>query len=234
MSYIVNLFIVPFAILWNWVSGLLALFSLIVIGIKELFGSGGTFKSRIIAKLSSAEGARQVLTLVRSFIPNIVLSKKLFKCYENNGTALVTRYEDVLDVINRNEDFEVVYGSRMQELTGGKNFFLGMQPGWDYTRDTSAMRLAARSSDVEQIILPRVIRQTNNAVDCSNGLIDLPQDVGLLTSVDLVGNYFGTPGPSSSELIEWMNTLFWYLFADLGADPTLHDKILKVVPKFQN
>ncbi|MEL6475900.1 MAG: cytochrome P450 [Pseudomonadota bacterium] len=226
MSAIAALITAPLMTLQNWLSGLGALLSLIFLALKEYFGKGeGSFTQRLTAKLLAAEGQRTALSVLRAFVPNLVIGKQFVQAYENNGTAVITRREDVLDFLNRNDDFEVVYGPRMIEITDGSNFFLGMQPGWDYTRDTSAMRLAARATDVAEIVLPRATEVADAAVAASTGTIDLPQDVGLKTSSDMVGHYFGTPGPSQQEMIDWTTTMFWYLFADLGASEELKAKV---------
>ncbi|MBY8975839.1 cytochrome P450 [Rhodobacteraceae bacterium NNCM2] len=167
------------------------------------------------------------MRVFRAFWPNLVLTRQVVKAYENNGTAVVTRRADVHDVLNRDEEFAVVYGPRMRQITRnegdeneGKNFFLGMQPGWEYTRDTSVMRLSARADDIDRI-KARATEVANEAVEKAGKIIDLPQDVGLKTSSDLVATYFGTPGPSRADMIEWTTVMFWYLFGDLGASETL-------------
>lgn len=233
MSLIKNLFTTPIAVLLNWGSGLIALGRLIGMGLNAAFGKDGTFTSRITASFLLPEGQRRALTVLRAFLPNLVLSARLVKCYENTGTAIVTRRQDVLEVLNNNSDFEVVYEPRMREITDGTNFFLGMQPSWDYTRDVSAMRMAARATDVAEIILPRANNVAEAAVSASGGSIDLVQDVGLKVSSDMVGHYFGMPGPSQAEMIDWTTVLFWYLFIDLGADAGLGKRAREIMPKFR-
>jgi len=41
--------------------------------------------------------------------------------------AVVTRFDDVQEVLSRDDVFHVTYGTKMEIVTGGKNFFLGMQ-----------------------------------------------------------------------------------------------------------
>lgn len=155
MAALVNLFTASLSAVLNWLNGLWNLIKLIGLGLSAVFGSGGTIGSRLGAAFAAASGQRNALAILRAFILNLVLSKQLVKAYENNGTAIVTRRKDVLNVLDRNDDFEVVYETRMRKITAGENFFLGMQPGWPYTRDTSSMRLAARKSDVVEIVLLR-------------------------------------------------------------------------------
>ena len=234
MAAIANLITAPLSVLYNWLNGLLCLCKVIGMGLSALTGKGGSFKSRLAGKFAQAQGQRNLFGVLRAFQPNLVLSKQLVKAYQNRGTALVCRREDVLDVLNRNDDFAVVYEPRMRKITAGENFFLGMQPGWPYTRDTSSMRLAARKSDVPEIVLPRAAEKANELVSSSNGKIDVPQDLSLLVPADMVGHYFGTPGPTQKEMIDWTTVMFQYLFTDLGADPAVEQKAMAAAESGRN
>ena len=226
MAVIVNLITAPLSVLKSWLSGLMAILKLIGLGLKATFGSGGSVKSRLGKTFAAASTQRTGFAVLQAFLPNLVLSRKVVKAYDNNGTAFITRRADVLDVLDRDEDFGVVYEPRMRKITDGENFFLGMQPGWPYTRDTSAMRLAARRTDVDEIVLPRAAAKAEEFVAASGGSIDLPQDLSLRVPYDMVATYFGTPGPSEAEMVDWMTIMFWYLFADLGADPDVEKKAM--------
>lgn len=208
---IANIFITIFQRLALWGEGLLSAGRLLLGCLGSLSSDG------IGAYLQKPGSQRLAFSVLRAFWPNLTLNRVLMKCYENTGTALVTRRADCLDVLNRNEDFEVVYGPRMRKLTEGKNFFLGMQPGWDYIRDTSAMRLAAREIDVDEIVRPRATERANSIVGESNGRIDIVPSLTLEVPWDMTDAYFGCAA-ERAQMQEWTTTLFWYLFQDLGAD----------------
>ena len=203
--------------------GLAALGKLAGIALSSLSGPGG-FKDRIGARLAAPDGIRLVFGALRSLLPNLVLSRKFATAYDNNGSALVTRFTDVHEVLDRDQDFEVVYGPRMAVITAGQNFFLGMQDSPDYTRDVSNMRLAVRRADLPGVIAPFVAREAAALVAAAPGRIDVPQDLTLNVPTRLLGAYFGTPGPSEPEMIDWTTTMFWYLFIDLNADAGLDAK----------
>ncbi|ABD56495.1 cytochrome P450 [Jannaschia sp. CCS1] len=213
ITAITNVFVTIYQRLALWAEALCALGYLAVGGAKA-FVSGG-----IAPFFLKASTQRRAFAFLRGFIPNISLNRVLMKCYDNTGTAIVTRRDDVIDVLNRNEDFEVVYGTRMRKLTEGDNFFLGMQPGWDYTRDTSAMRLAARMTDVAEIVQPRAAERADAIVAASGGQIDIVPALTLEVPWDMTNTYFGC-GATRDRMQDWTTTLFWYLFQDLGADPT--------------
>ncbi|HEV2674804.1 MAG TPA: cytochrome P450 [Aliidongia sp.] len=200
------------------VDGLVALARLAAVAFSCRSGEG-SFKQRITARLTAPDGLRLVLGAVRSLLPNLVVSRKFATAYDNGGSALVTRFTDVQEVLNRDDDFEVVYGSRMATITGGPNFFLGMADSPTYTRDVSNMRLAVRRSDVPGMVAPFVSTEAAALVAAAPGRIDVPQDLTLKVPARLLGAYFGTPGSSEQAMIDWTTTMFWYLFIDLNADP---------------
>ncbi|WP_299908952.1 cytochrome P450 [uncultured Paracoccus sp.] len=217
ISAIRNAVMTPLAVLTVWLEGVWGLLQVLALGAKTAMGG----KAKLAETFKQPATQRKVFQVLRAFWPNLSLKKQLVKAYDNSGTVIVTRSDDCLDVLNRNEDFEVVYGSRMRKLTDGENFFLGMQPGWDYTRDTSAMRLAARRTDVAEIVLPRATELAGELVAASNGKLDLPAQLGLQVPWDMTDRYFGVGGPDAATMKEWTTILFWYLFEDLPADPDL-------------
>jgi len=228
-----NFFVAIWCTLLVWGQGLWAILQLIGIAIKAAFAGGG-IKKNLAAAFALVPTQRLVLSVLRAFVPNLVLKRQIVKAYDNTGTVVVTRNEDCLDVLNRNDDFEVVYGSRMVKLTEGKNFFLGMQPGWDYTRDTSAMHLAMRMSDVPVAVGPRASELATKLVTDSDGKIDIVPGLTLQVPWDMTNTYFGVGGPDAASMQDWTTTLFWYLFEDLGADPTFDAKAMDYAGKMRD
>ncbi|MCA8878648.1 MAG: cytochrome P450 [Rhodobacteraceae bacterium] len=225
LSSLANLLTTSWAVILTWAEGIGSATRLAGAGLRAARAPGG-LKGNAGSLLAEPERQRQVLAVLRAFAPNISLKRQLVKAYENTGTVIVTRREDVLDVLSRDADFEVVYEPRMRKLTEGENFFLGMQPGWDYTRDVSAMRLAARRPDVEEIVLPRATALADDIVGGSFGRLDLPPQLTLEIPWDMTETYFGAGGPDKATMQDWTTTMFWYLFGDLGADPALEAKAL--------
>lgn len=222
MPWLINLPIALWRRLLLLLQGLGALLWLIGAGAGALFGSGGSIGSRIAAVIGGARGQRMVFAVLRLFQPNLVIKRRIIASYPSNGTtALATRRSDVTDILTRDADFGVVYAPRMAMITGGENFFLGMQDTPRYTRDTSNMRLAMRRDDVPAIVTPYVAARAADIVAMLPGAIDVPQALTQPVAAGLLDHYFGTPGPSPAAIAEWTTLLFWYLFIDLQADPAL-------------
>ncbi len=228
-----NFFVAIWRTLAVWGQGLWALVKLIGIGLKAVFAGGG-IKTNLADAFAKVSTQRQALSVLRAFVPNLVLKQQFVKAYDNTGTVVVTRHEDCLDVLNRDADFEVVYGSRMRKLTEGNNFFLGMQPGWDYTRDTSAMHLAMRMSDVAETVQPRASALAKKLVSESDGRIDIVPGLTLQVPWHMTDSYFGVGGPDAATMQDWTTILFWYLFEDLGADPEFDTKAMDYAGKMRD
>jgi cytochrome P450 len=136
------------------------------------------------------------------------------------NTALVTRFGDVQEVLARDRIFQVTYGTKMEVVTGGRNFFLGMQNSPEYERDTAHMRSAMRREDLPGIIAPFIAKTAEELVAASNGAIDVVT-LSRTVPVRWIGAYFGCPTDSEDELASWATTIFQYLFTDLTDDPAL-------------
>ena len=218
-SILKNIVVTPLRHILIWLEGAWGAACMIGICVSAMIGQGGALRNRLAAKFTAPTTQRAILSVLRAFLPIVSTSRILVKAYSNTGTAIVARRDDVLDVLSRDADFEVVYGPRMRKLTDGDNFLLGMQPGWDYERDVSAMRLAVRRSDVPGIVVPRAEALANKLVGDSGGRLDLPPGLTLAVPWDMTEAYFGVGGPSATAMQEWTTGLFHYLFGDLGADP---------------
>jgi cytochrome P450 len=203
--------------------GLAAVFQ---VGAAVLGAEGDGLKAKAAAALQEPRVQRLASRMLRAFFPNIVLSKKLIGAYQNSGTAIVTRYQDVIEVLDCDADFEVVYEPKMRAITGGENFFLGMQDSALYTRDTSNMRLAMRRDDVAAIVEPLARRHAEKLLAQASNRVDVPQELSLPVPTVIVTDYFGITGAQGSDLIAWATVMFWYLFVDLAGDPVLERRAL--------
>jgi cytochrome P450 len=135
--------------------------------------------------------------------------------------AIVSRFEDVQEVLARDDVFQVTYKEKMEIVAGGRNFFLGMPNSPEYERDTSHMRSAIRREDVATIIVPFVQQTARRLVENSGGKLDVVTQLGQVVPVRLVAEYFGCPPPSEKDLADWASAAFQFLFADLNDDPSV-------------
>ncbi len=195
-----------------WGTGFAALWQLLRQGIPA-------WRAGTLAELlAGTPGQRLAFGALRAFWPNLVLRRRLITAYENTGTAIVTRHADVTEVLEREADFAVVYEPKMRAITGGENFFLGMQDSAAYTRDVAAMRLAVRREDVTERVIPIVAEESAAIIAAAGAEFDLAEALTRRVPARLVARYFGTPGPSEAAMIDWTTIMFWYLFVDLKGE----------------
>jgi cytochrome P450 len=135
--------------------------------------------------------------------------------------ALVTRFEDVQEVLSRDDVFQVTYKEKMEVIGNGSNFFLGMQNSPEYERDQSHMRAVMRRQDVAAQILPFVARTAESLVAASGGRLDVVRQLTRVVPARLVATYFGISPASEEDLANWSTAMFLYLFADPNNDPAV-------------
>ncbi len=151
--------------------------------------------------------------------------------------AVVTRFDDVQEVMARDDVFHVTYQAKMEKVTTGENFFLGMQNSPQYSRDVSLMRLAMRREDVPRIatfveqtaerLLAGMVAAGGAGAGAAAGAaatirVDIVPALTKPVPTFLVGEYFGTPGWNRGQFTEAAAAMFAYLFYP---DDPLNEKI---------
>lgn len=161
-------------------------------------------------KTSVIENPESIFAILRMIKPIL-----LVKNY-----AIVMRFEDVQEVLSRDDVFQVTYGEKMKISTAGQNFFLGMQNLPEYERDVTHMRSAIRREDVATIIsfAQETARQL---VAKSGGQLGTVKQLAQVVPVRLISEYFGCPPKSEADLAAWASTIFQCLFADQNNDPAV-------------
>lgn len=143
-----------------------------------------------------------IFGLLRTFKPNLIIKE----------FALITRFSDVQEALSRPDALGVTYAEKMGKITGGSNFFLGMNDTPTYTRDVSNMRLVARRDDVAQVIAPMVEKFAQKLVAKADGKIEMVSQLSSVVPCQFSAEYLGVAGPSQQELFDWTSSMFAYLF----------------------
>ena len=138
-------------------------------------------------------------------------------------TVLVTRHDDVREVFLGDVDFPVNYAGKLAVIMGGEPFFLGMDDGEAYRRDTGAMRLAVRRDDLAALAAATAARAKALA-DAAGvegaGTLEVV-DFSRQITFDVLCAYFGVTDPPGWDLRVLATRLFEFQFADPGNDPSL-------------
>jgi cytochrome P450 len=148
--------------------------------------------------------------------------------------ALVTRFEDVQEVLARDDVFQVTYGEKMRVVTGGQDFFLGMQNSPQYTRDVSHMRSVVRREDIPDRIAPFVQKTASGLVAAAGSQLDVVKQLSKAVPARWIADYFGCPPPSDQQLEDWGSVIFQYLFTDLNNDPKVAQAATKAAAEVRN
>jgi cytochrome P450 len=169
-----------------------------------------TFRDAVrLLEARAREDPRRLFKLLRTVRPVVV----------RHGLAIVTQYDDVREVLTRDETFSVEpYRGKMKQLAG--DFVLGTDDSPQYERDISILRLAAPRSDVPALA-GFVAETADGLVDDADGRIDVA-DLAKRVPARLVGRWFGTPGPDENTLIAWTLAMFEAIFVNLKDDPEIH------------
>ena len=146
--------------------------------------------------------------------------------------AMVTRFDDVQEVMSRSEVFVNPYKEKLDVIMGGHPFFLAITETEEYTRDTTNMRMVVRREDIEQRLTCATAAQAESLVAASNGRIEIVDMVRSVT-FDVLCDYFGTPGPADADLRVWATRLFEFQFADPANDPALRAEVDVYAPKLR-
>jgi cytochrome P450 len=164
-------------------------------------------------KAHLAQNPEPVFAVLRRVKPILVIKSK--------NIAIVTRFDDVQEVLSRDNVFQVTYGEKMRVVTGGNDFFLGMQDSSAYTRDVAHMRTAMRREDVADRVVPFVGKTAAALVDAADKQMDVVKQLSKTVPARWVGDYFGCPPTTDEELAAWASAIFRYLFTDLTNDPAV-------------
>lgn len=124
----------------------------------------------------------------------------------------VTRYLDVMEVLERDDDFSVrLYDEKMTETTGP--FYLGMNDLARYLPDAHIIQSVVRRTDAE-LIRRIVTEETARALDLvrKKGVIDVVQDLAHVVPMRFVMRYYGIPYPDPEKLLGLFQTQAKYLF----------------------
>ena len=165
------------------------------------------YTDRVKVVLTGPAVLRPAFSLLRRFAPVLCVGR----------TVVVSRYDDVSEVLRRDGDFTIaaVNAARMERWSGP--FILGMDRGDAYQREIEALGSVVRPDD-----LATIRRLTGEwaaeLIDAARpqGRIDVVGEYARIIAARLVETYFGVPGPDRATTMRWMRALFDVSFIDEG------------------
>ena len=152
---------------------------------------------------------RKVFWVLRGVKPILVFRK----------LAIVARHADVVEALQRDDDFIVgpIYAANLERLGG--RFLLGMDRSEEYDRESRILRQAVHAEDLETI-RGIVTSNTNALIDAARptGRIDVVGGLSRVVATRVVADYFGVPGPDEQSMMRWLRAIFYDVVLNLSDD----------------
>lgn len=138
---------------------------------------------------------------------------------------LISRYDDVQEVLGRDADFPVPFGPKFELMDRtGTNFMLGMPDDKTYRAIHRAVMQIFRLEDIPSIAAYAAERAEAH-VAAGDGVIDAM--AGLLTRVpaEIVGSYYGVPA-DDPDFPLWLFAMNYDSFPHLAVEPAVEPAAL--------
>jgi len=158
---------------------------------------------------------QRLFSLVRRFFPIFTLPF--------TKMVMVTRYDDVKEVLGNDAVFPVPWGEKVKTLDGGPNFILGLQDGAEYRRyQKQVMRVFIRD-DISKIVAPLSARLSAEIIARSGGRLDAIEHLVTRVPTLICKHYYGVPIAPEEEVDfgHWTIAMSTFMFADPNNDPKL-------------
>ena len=151
------------------------------------------------------------------------------------GLAFVTRHHDVLEVLGRNDAFSVSpYGEAMMRINRGPSFLLGIDDGPEYRQRLQSLSGAFQRDDAERLRhAADVLTSETLAAAATSGRLELVDGFGRLVASQVMGGYFGVPGPSPAVLARWARAIFTDAFVNVLGVPLLSRRAMRASAEFR-
>ena len=137
--------------------------------------------------------------------------------------VLLTRFEDVREVLEREADFETPYGMEMREFGGGANFILGMKDSEAYRRQKSAVLTAFPPREIEERVRPIARENSRQIVKRAGEKFDAAGELMRIVPVRICRDYYGLHIEDDRQFGDWALALSNIFFADATADRTTRE-----------
>jgi cytochrome P450 len=158
---------------------------------------------------------QRLFSLIRRFLPIFTLPF--------TNMVMVTRYDDVQEVLGNDAVFPVPWGEKVKILDGGPNFVLGLQDGAEYRRYLKQVMQVFTRDDIGKIMAPLAARLSAEIIGQSGGRLDAIQDLITRVPILICKHYYGVPIAPEEEVDfgHWTIAMSTFMFADPTDDPRL-------------
>jgi cytochrome P450 len=142
-----------------------------------------------------------LLSLARRFLP--IVSFK--------GWVAVFRDEDVREVLAHDEAFAVSWGGKMKDVTGDRNFVLGMKNDDEYRMNYRQLAHAFAREDVPRVVEPKAFAISESILR-GKARIDAVRELMWAVPARLCDEYYGIEMADPLLVADWSVAMSSYLF----------------------
>jgi len=135
------------------------------------------------------------------------------------GWALVTRYDDVAEVLRNDRAFAVPFGPKVEALNDGPNFLLGMADGPDYRRLRTLVADLFPQSENASVVATLSKRVAEQVVANAGGRLDAVQDLITHVPIRVCEDYYGVAVPDRIAFGQWTIAMSTFMFGDPADNP---------------
>lgn len=159
--------------------------------------------------------------IVFFLLKNAWILRTFFPIKRIGNIASVVRFDDVQEVLSRDDIFGMELEKKHKLVTGGYNFLLGMDESPDYRRMRSQLMKAFRREDV-----PLIARQSaflaNDIIKRARGRLDAVQDLITAVPTRICEHYYGIVLDEETRTLFplWSFAISQYLFGNTEIVPT--------------
>lgn len=171
----------------------------------------GSLTGRLVSRF--LENPRWALRLLRRFWPIARIGP----------VTVVTRHADVIDVLERQDEFQTPFGPEMAEMALGCNFILGMQDGPQYRQMKAACLKAFPPDEVEQVVRPICARLAGDVMQRAEPGFNAVHDLLKIVPVRICRDYFGLLVEDEDLFADWSIALSSLFFADYFGSRTIRE-----------
>jgi cytochrome P450 len=182
------------------------------------------------ARVAAAKpGLKEKLTQFLLIHPYLIYAffRRFFPIATFRNWAFISRYDDVVDVLKRQDVFMVPFGPKIEVLNGGPNFLLGMKDGKSYEALHSVVANTFPLSDNQIYVAPIASEEAQALVDRSGGRLDAIEDLVTRVPTRLCERYYGVQVPDEVRFAHITITMSTFMFGDPTDDPVLRQEALK-------
>lgn len=142
---------------------------------------------------------------------------------------LALLHDDVREVFGTDGAFAAPYHDKLQVITGGEPFFLGLNDGPQYRGQLGAMQAVVKPADLAGLAA-KALARAEAIVAGAGGRIEVVDQLVRQVTFNVLGDYLGVPKPAVGDLRVWATRLFEFQFADQGNDPDLRKEVDEIAP----